>query len=77
MTGERSHLQGERSFLNGRIAKWGDKGSSRPDIYNSTTGDVYDYKFTTNQPAQLSNPQRTKNIQNIPNIGKQTPIYPK
>ncbi|EWH11460.1 hypothetical protein KLA_15725 [Cellulophaga geojensis KL-A] len=76
MTGQRTHLEVEESYLNKIKVDWGTKGSSRPDVFNTKTGDVYDYKFTKRQPSQLGKAQRVKNATNIPNIGNQTPIYP-
>jgi hypothetical protein len=52
MTRQRTHLEIERSYLNGGRVSRGTSGSSRPDVYDPVSGDVYDYKFVRN-PGQL------------------------
>ncbi len=41
----------ERSWLNGSRANYGTRGSSRLDVLDTTTMNVYDFKFTIRPPA--------------------------
>ena len=77
MTGQRSHLVSEQSYLGQLPVTAGTKGSARPDVFNTKTGEVYDYKFTKKQPNSLSKSQSTHNSKNVPGVTNQIPIYPK
>ena len=44
-------LEVESSYLGGAPARYGQTGSTRLDVYDPTTGIVYDYKFTIRPPA--------------------------
>jgi hypothetical protein len=44
-------MEFETSWLNGNPARYGAKGSVRFDVFDTTNGTVYDFKFTRNQPA--------------------------
>jgi RHS repeat-associated protein len=76
MTGERTHLQVEQSYKGGKPTFRGDKGSSRPDVYDPATGSVYDYKFTQNPGGGISAGQQARNQANLPNVTRQTEINP-
>ena len=41
-------------------ARYGEKGSVRLDVYDTKTGDVYDYKFTQNPGRGVSLKQQDK-----------------
>jgi hypothetical protein len=75
-TRQRSHLKVEESYLNGQIKPRGTPGSARPDLYDPITGDVYDYKFTTNPGNGISSRQQIHNANNLPKIGQQVEINP-
>ena len=56
-TGDRRHLELEQRYIRGDEWKQGDglKGSVKPDVYDPTTGTVWDYKFGNAQlqPSQV------------------------
>ena len=77
LTGQRSHLQIEESFLGGIGGRTrGMPGSARPDIYNSLTGEVYDYKFTRSPTSPISARQQRHNAANLPSVTSQHAIHP-
>lgn len=51
-------------------------GSAIPDVYNSQTGEVFDYKFTRNPSSTISNTQQAHNRKNLPKVTSQTVIHP-
>lgn len=63
--GGREHLLAEKRFKDGaRYTKGqGVKGTVKPDIYNTKTGDAYDFKFGN---ARLSSAQKARNATNLP-----------
>ena len=75
-TGQRQHLQTEQSFLGGRRVSYGTPGSSRPDVFDRTTGRVFDYKFTRNPNSPISQAQQARNLANVPGVTSQTAIHP-
>lgn len=77
MTGQRTYLVSEQSYLGQMPISGGTKGSARPDVFNTKTGEIYDYKFTQKQPGSLSKSQNTHNSKNVPGVTNQIPIYPK
>jgi len=74
--GQRQHLQTEQSFFRGQSTRYGFPGSSRPDVFNPTTGQVFDYKFTRNPNSPISLAQQARNLANIPGVTSQTAIHP-
>jgi RHS repeat-associated protein len=54
-------LQTEVSYLNGKAVPYGTRGSVRLDVYEPSTGRVWDYKFTTNPSLSGSRVQRIIN----------------
>lgn len=76
MTKQRTHLEVEESYLNGQIKPRGTPGSARPDLYDPITGNVYDYKFTTNPGNGISSRQQFHNAVNLPKTGQQVEINP-
>jgi hypothetical protein len=76
MTGQKTHLQAEPSYLNGIPVTRGTAGSARPDVYNPQTGEVFDYKFTRSSTSPISNRQQTHNRNNLPRVTSQTAIHP-
>lgn len=76
LTGQRTHLLRETSFLGGVQVPHGTKGSARPDVFDPLTGNIYDYKFV-GQPGQgLRASQVTKNAANVPGVARQVEINP-
>ena len=69
-------MKTESSFLNGKSATRGTKGSARPDVYDEKAGDVYDYKFTTNPGEVISKAQQDHNLKNLPKVVDQIEINP-
>jgi hypothetical protein len=51
-------LQTEVSYLNGQAVPYGTKGSVRLDVYEPSTGSVWDYKFTQSPSLSASRVQR-------------------
>jgi hypothetical protein len=78
MTGQKNHLEGETSYLNKNpvAVPGGTAGSARPDVYNRTTGEVFDYKFTKNPNTGISSRQQNHNSANLPTVSTQTAIHP-
>ncbi|MES2735661.1 MAG: RHS repeat-associated core domain-containing protein [Verrucomicrobiota bacterium] len=54
-------LQTEASYLNGQAVPYRTKGSVRLDVYEPSTGSVWDYKFTPNPSLPASRVQRIIN----------------
>ncbi len=52
------------------------KGSATPDVYDSLTGNIYDYKFVKTPGKGLGKEQIKKNVDNIPNVNQQIEINP-
>ncbi|MFN6993905.1 MAG: RHS repeat-associated core domain-containing protein [Aquincola tertiaricarbonis] len=76
LTGQRTHLLRETSFLGGVQVPHGTKGSARPDVFDPLTGNIYDYKFV-GQPGQgLRASQVNKNAANVPGVVRQVEINP-
>ena len=44
-------LELEGSWKNGLPVEYGTKGSVRLDVFDTTSGTIYDYKFTLNKPS--------------------------
>ncbi|RZI32750.1 RHS repeat-associated core domain-containing protein [Pseudomonas orientalis] len=77
MTGQKTHLAVEKSYLKGVEVPKGTAGSARPDVYNKNTGEVLDYKFTKNPNGPISSRQQTNNNNNLPiKPPSQTAIHP-
>ncbi|MDX2109330.1 MAG: RHS repeat-associated core domain-containing protein [Verrucomicrobiota bacterium] len=76
MTGQKTHLQLEKSWVSGSPVSYGTKGSARPDVFDPLTGTIYDYKFVRNPGYGLSAAQRAKNLTNVPNVTIQLEINP-
>jgi len=76
LTNQRTHLRVEISYRGGQPAKYGTKGSARPDLYDPNTGGVYDYKFVTNPGQGISTRQQMHNRANLPSVGRQVEINP-
>jgi RHS repeat-associated protein len=76
LTGQRTHLEIEESYLSGQRVPRGTKGSARPDVYDPTTGNVYDYKFVGTPGRGLSRAQQLKNQNNLPYVNRQVEINP-
>lgn len=77
MTGQKTHLETETSYLGGNQVSRGTLGSARPDVYNPQTGEVFDYKFTRNSTSPISQRQQQNNINNLPKVSSQTAIHPR
>jgi RHS repeat-associated protein len=76
ITGERTHLLTEDSWLLGVPVPRGTPGSSRPDVFDPLTGTIYDYKFVR-QPGQgIPATQQAKNLRNVPGVATQFEINP-
>jgi hypothetical protein len=71
MFGERG-LVTERSFINGLEVPYGSKGSTRLDVLDTLTGDVWDYKFGV---TPMSQGQINRIFQHGPGINSVTPLY--
>jgi hypothetical protein len=69
-------LVSEESYLNKGPASYGDAGSSRPDVFNPSTGQLFDYKFVKNPGKGLRQPQMTRNLKNVPGVKEQIEINP-
>jgi len=54
-------LQTEASYLNGQAVPYGTKGSVRLDVFEPSTGSIWDYKFTPNPSLPGSRVQRIIN----------------
>jgi hypothetical protein len=54
----------------------GTPGSSRPDVYNPVTGELFDYKFVRNPGTGLGSRQRARNASNVPGLTSQHEINP-
>lgn len=77
MTGQKTHLAVEKSYLKGVQVPKGTAGSARPDVYNKNTGEVLDYKFTKDPNGPISSRQQTNNNNNLPiKPPSQTAIHP-
>ena len=59
-------LETEASFKGGSPARYGEKGSVRLDVYDTQTGDVYDYKFTQHPGQGISQKQQDKIRREVP-----------
>ncbi|MBI0520831.1 hypothetical protein F6Q07_22440 [Pectobacterium parmentieri] len=77
MTGEKTHLKTESSFLDKYSVSRNIPGSARPDVYNPQTGEVFDYKFTRDSTSPISQRQQQHNINNLPKVSTQTAIHPR
>ncbi|MDO6583430.1 hypothetical protein Q4491_18995 [Photobacterium sp. 2_MG-2023] len=53
-------LETEVSFRGGQPVGYGTKGSTRLDVWDPATGNVYDYKFTVRPGRGVSARQQTK-----------------
>jgi hypothetical protein len=80
LTGKKQDLRAERSYKNEGGDKhevpYGTEGSARPDVYNPTTGEIFDYKFVKHPGRGLSSRQMGKNRANVPGVTSQTEINP-
>jgi hypothetical protein len=65
-TGMDRGLETEGSWLAGRPAPYGTKGSARLDVWDPSSGTVYDYKFVGNPGQGLGATQVQKIMQNGP-----------
>jgi RHS repeat-associated protein len=74
VTDQKTHLLAEQSWLGGSPAKYGTKGSARPDVFDPLTGTIYDYKFVKNPGQGLSTRQINKNLSNVPGVTSQFEI---
>jgi hypothetical protein len=71
-SGTRSNLVFEKSYKDKSDANYGTKGSARPDVFDTSSGTVYDYKFLKNpQGNGISAKQQANNSKNIPGIKNQ------
>ncbi|EKK03426.1 hypothetical protein RBSH_01230 [Rhodopirellula baltica SH28] len=71
MFGERG-LVAERSFIDGLEVPYGSKGSTRLDVLDTLTGDVWDYKFGV---TPMSQSQINRIFQHGPGINSVIPLY--
>jgi len=76
VTGQKPDLVAERSYVGGVRRSYGTPGSARPDVYNRTTGEIFDYKFTRNPNPQISPRQQARNQANVPFVTRQIAIHP-
>ena len=76
MTGQRTHLETETSYLGGQKTFRGKLGSARPDVRDKNTGTIYDYKFVKNPGNGISQRQQNHNSNNVPNVTNQIEINP-
>lgn len=76
VTGQKGDLVAEQSWRLGMPVNYGTKGSARPDVFNLSTGEIFDYKFVKNPGRGLSGAQRAKNRANVPGVTNQTEINP-
>lgn len=78
LTGQRTHLESEQSYLNGRRVPNGTAGSARPDVRDTSTGASYDYKFTRSSTSPIPKRQKTHNQTHVPGAtsGNRTAIHP-
>lgn len=76
MTGQRTHLEIESSYLGGSSVPRGTAGSARPDVYNPSTGEVFDFKFTRDSSSPIRPSQQANNAANLPSTTSQTAIHP-
>jgi hypothetical protein len=54
------NLETEVSYIRGQRARYGQKGSTRLDVYDPITGDVYDFKFVKTPGRGISQRQQSK-----------------
>ncbi|OPZ88954.1 MAG: hypothetical protein BWY74_02928 [Firmicutes bacterium ADurb.Bin419] len=76
MTGQKTHLLSEQSWLNGNVVLRGTAGSSRPDVFDPLTGIIYDYKFVKNPGNGIPSAQMNKNLRNVPGVTNQLEVNP-
>jgi hypothetical protein len=76
MTGQKTDLIPENSYLGGSPASYGTAGSARPDVFNPVTGRLFDYKFVRNPGQGLRSRQRARNAANVPGVTSQHEINP-
>jgi len=65
-------LQTEVSFKNGKVVRYGKKGSVRADVFDPATGEIWDYKFGT---TPMSQRQFNRLLQHVDGVTSVTPIY--
>ncbi|PYC21271.1 RHS repeat-associated core domain-containing protein [Pseudomonas mosselii] len=70
---QRQHLESEKSWYQKRKANYSDKGSARPDIRDTNTNEIYDFKFTKNANSPISTRQQNHNIKHVPGVTSSTP----
>jgi RHS repeat-associated protein len=77
-TKQRQHLEAEKSYLKEKKAAYGTKDSSRPDVRDKVTGEIYDYKFTESPGKGIPEAQQNRNSANVPGAAEasQTEINP-
>ncbi|MGW0131588.1 polymorphic toxin-type HINT domain-containing protein [Streptomyces sp. NPDC003299] len=66
----------EQSYLRGVQVPRGTKGSARPDVFDPTSGIVYDYKFVQNPGQGISKWQADKNALNVPGVNLTVEVNP-
>jgi hypothetical protein len=76
LTGQRRNLVTEQSYLNGAQVSRGTTGSVRPDVYDPSSGAIYDYKFTVRPRRGMSLRQQGRNLRNVPHVTSQSEINP-
>lgn len=54
----------------------GKKGSARPDVFDISSGTVYDYKFIKVPGRGIPAKQQAKNAANVPGVTSQIEINP-
>jgi hypothetical protein len=69
-------LESEVSFLNKAKVDYGTCGSSRLDVFNQLTGELFDYKFVKEAGTGLRSAQRARNQNNVPNLKVQYEVNP-
>lgn len=72
----RQNLVTEQSYLNGVQVPRGTAGSARPDVYDPTSGGIFDFKFTIRPGRGIPTRQQNKNLRNVPHVTSQTEINP-
>lgn len=70
---QRQHLESEKSWYLKRPANYSDKGSARPDVRDTNTNAIYDFKFTKDPNSPISTRQQNHNIKNVPGVTSSTP----
>jgi len=74
--GEHMNLLPEQSWLNKNMVPYRMADSATPDVFDLTTGFIYDYKFVKNPGQGLSTKQMNNNLKNVDNVTNQIEINP-